>query len=373
LEAHETDATLVALARDGDRRAGQILLTRHYPMLVRRCRQRLRDPILAEDAAQEAAVQALLSLDRLRHPDKFGQWLSGIGVNTCRRWMQRRTRDEWSWDWLIGGQGGIEPVEADISPEELIEIGEVQTEVQLAVSELPPGQQAADRLVYLDGLSHHEAALALNLAAGAIKTRLFKARRTLRQRLDSQWMEDYVTTLKTNRWVDFRVSDVRRSAGTDANAAHHSLILDEVGGKQRQAIWGIPAFAAEEIAIQLTGVTMPRPISYALTHQIVTALGGNIREVRIPRGESRIGTGELVIDGPKGEHVLECRVSDAVNLALLSNLPIRYDAAWLTDDKDQDATALRQHVNDELYGPDTLGSADIAKEIAEQFNRATAP
>ncbi|HEX5165454.1 MAG TPA: RNA polymerase sigma factor, partial [Thermomicrobiales bacterium] len=196
MESHETDATLVALARDGDRRAGHILLTRHYPMLVRRCRQRLRDPILAQDAAQEAAVQALLSLDRLRHPDKFGQWLSGIGVNTCRRWMQRRTHDEWSWDGLIGGHDGIESVEADISPEELIAIGEVQTEVQLAVSELPPGQKAAVQLVYLDGLSHHEAALTLNVAAGAIKTRLFKARRTLRRRLDTPWMEDYVTTSK---------------------------------------------------------------------------------------------------------------------------------------------------------------------------------
>lgn len=279
MEAHETDATLVTLARNGDRGAGQILLTRHYPMLVRLCRRVLRDAILAEDAAQEAAAQALLSLDRLQQPEKFGAWHSGIGLNICRRWLQHRTSDAWSIDELIARNIATGPANSDAGPEEQIENNELQDRIQHAVSHLPPGQQAAVKLVYFDGLSHGEAATALRVATSVIKTRLFKARRTLRQRLHDTWMEEYMTTPNTT-WIDFRVSDVRRTVATDGNSARrHSLILEEIGGKHRQAIWGIPPFAAEAIAIQLAGVEMPRPLSYALTHQVVAAMGGSVQEV----------------------------------------------------------------------------------------------
>lgn len=373
LEPHETDEALVALARDGDRWAGQILLSRHYPMLVSLCRRKLRDAILAEDAAQEAAVQALLSLDRLQQPEKFGAWLSGIGLNICRRWLQYRTGDAWSIDRLIGGRIPSDAATAGADLTEQIERRELQTSIQQAVSDLPPGQRAAVRLVYLDGLSLSEAASSLNIATSAIKTRLFKARRTLRQRLHETWLEEYMTTIGT-AWVDFRVSDIRRSAETANNRVRrHSLVLEEIGGKQRQAIWGIAPFAAEAIAIQFAGMEMPGPLPYTLTHQIVVAMGGSIREVRIPRVEGRFGVGELVIDSPTGERVIECRLSDAINLALLSSLPIRYDAAWLTDDEQEASTERRQQTIDELYGPGTEGLAEIAAGIMEQFQRATAP
>jgi RNA polymerase sigma-70 factor, ECF subfamily len=66
------DATLVRRAREGDKGAFAVLLARHRPMLVALCRRALGDPGLAEDAAQEAALQALLSLDRLERPERFG-------------------------------------------------------------------------------------------------------------------------------------------------------------------------------------------------------------------------------------------------------------------------------------------------------------
>ncbi|HYI16276.1 MAG TPA: bifunctional nuclease domain-containing protein [Thermomicrobiales bacterium] len=364
---------MVALARGGDRRAGQVLLTRHYPMLAVLCRRKIRDETLAEDAAQEAAVHALLSLDRLQQPEKFGAWLSGIGLNICRRWLQYRTSDAWSLDRLIGGSAPFDSATTEAGLAEQMERIELRASIQQAVSELPPGQRAAVKLVYLDGLSHREAASSLNVATSAIKTRLFKARRTLRQRLHETWLEEYVTTTELT-WVDFRVSDLRRIPGSDdGSVQRHSLILEEIDGKQRQAIWGIPPFAAEAIAIQLAGVEMPRPLPYTLTHQIVVAMGGSIREVRIPRVQGRFGVGELVIDSPTGERVIECRLSDAINLALLSSLPIRYDAAWLKDDEQGDSAEQLQQANDALYGPGTEGPAEIAAEVVEQFRRATAP
>ena len=78
-----SDADLVRRARGGDRDAFAALVQRHHATLVRCCRRMVGDSAL--DAAQDAVVTALLSLDRLRDDDRFGAWLVGIGLNTCQR------------------------------------------------------------------------------------------------------------------------------------------------------------------------------------------------------------------------------------------------------------------------------------------------
>jgi RNA polymerase sigma-70 factor (ECF subfamily) len=83
----ETDAVLVRRARGGDRDAFAALVTRHRPLLLRSC-ARMVGSEGAADAAQDAALTAMLSLDRLREPASFGPWLVGIGLNACRRLLR---------------------------------------------------------------------------------------------------------------------------------------------------------------------------------------------------------------------------------------------------------------------------------------------
>jgi DNA-directed RNA polymerase specialized sigma24 family protein len=80
------DGDLVRLARDGDPAAFQLLVERHRPMAraARLCPQ----PDDADDAVQDAFLQAFIALNRLRDPDRFAGWLGGIVANVCR--AQRR-------------------------------------------------------------------------------------------------------------------------------------------------------------------------------------------------------------------------------------------------------------------------------------------
>src|SRR4029453_16339736 len=103
------DATLVRMAREGDRGAFAVLVGRHRAMLVGLCRRVLGDPGLAEDAAQEAVLQAMLGLEGLERPGRVGAWLGGIGVNVCRRWRRDRAREAWSLAALTGGRAGGGP------------------------------------------------------------------------------------------------------------------------------------------------------------------------------------------------------------------------------------------------------------------------
>ncbi|MGH2409017.1 MAG: RNA polymerase sigma factor, partial [Chloroflexota bacterium] len=73
------DGALVRAARGGDMSGFALLLVRHRPMVLALCRQKLGDPTLAEDAVQEASLQALLNLDHLHQAERFGSWFAGIG------------------------------------------------------------------------------------------------------------------------------------------------------------------------------------------------------------------------------------------------------------------------------------------------------
>ncbi len=78
------DAGLVARASSGDRDAFGDLVERHQPMAVRVAFRMVSNEDTARELAQEAILQAYLSLDRLRDRERFQSWLFGIVLNICR-------------------------------------------------------------------------------------------------------------------------------------------------------------------------------------------------------------------------------------------------------------------------------------------------
>jgi RNA polymerase sigma-70 factor (ECF subfamily) len=298
-----TDAVLVARARGGDRDAFATLVARHHATLVRCCRRMVGGD--AADVAQDAVLTAMLSLDRLRDPQKFGAWLVGIGLNASRAQLRERR-----------GLGADPPVSARRSataegsdpgsdPHEAAESAEVAALVRAAIAELPPGQREAVTLYYLAGLTQAEAAAHLGIPPGAVKTRLHKARASLRTRLRPLERE--------HRMVQMEVTDVRR-AGEE-----HIIML--AGGGHDLKIW-VGGSEARAVAVALEAVELPRPTSYDLTASLLKAGGTAVREVRVSRLVEHTFYGEVVLaDGT----AVDARPSDAINLALVTGAPILVD------------------------------------------------
>jgi uncharacterized protein len=321
--AAPSDANLVLAARAGDRSAFAALVERHYPLLLASCRRALGDP--AADVAQDAVLHALLGLDRLRRPESFGPWLVGIGLNLARRALDRRTRAP----QLLPDVAAREP-----GPAELAESALAAERVRAAIAALPPGQRDAVTLFYLAGLSAPEVAEHLASTHGAIKTRLHKARTTLRAHLSD---------LREDAMIEMRVADVRDTrAGTLRDS--HVVLLQEREGERRLPIW-IGDAEATALAWALGDVELPRPGTYQLTRELLRAAGTSVTEVRIVRLADSVFYAQVVLaDGA----TVDARPSDALNLALVTGAPIYVDAEVLTagqrvgDDDLADALASRR-------------------------------
>jgi len=169
------DAYLVASARLGEREAFDLLVRRWNGKLIAHAWRLLRDRDGSKDAVQEAWAEMVRGLPRLRDDGAFAPWAFRIVSRRCARHIGRLRGER----ELAQGMAA-EPTEDDsAAPSSL----DVET-LRRAIRTLPAEQQAAIALFYLEEMSVAEVAVALDVPAGTVKTRLMHARRKLRGALE---------------------------------------------------------------------------------------------------------------------------------------------------------------------------------------------
>jgi RNA polymerase sigma-70 factor (ECF subfamily) len=334
------DAVLVRRARGGDRDAFAALVARHHATLVRCCR-RMVGGDRAADAAQDAVVTALLSLDRLRDAERFGAWLVGIGLNACRAMLREPP--------AIVADGDAAPDPADV-----VAGREIAALVRGAIAELPRGQREAVTLYYLAGLTQAEAAAHLGIPPGAVKTRLHKARASLRTRLESLRKELELP-------LQMQVVDVRRAG------ERHILMLE--GGGRTLKIWvGVPE--AISVAVLLENVELPRPGTHHLTAALLRAGGSTVREVRINRLAEHTFYADVVLDDGAA---VDARPSDGIALALLTGAPILVAESVLAETEQIEPAWAEEHAAADASTDDRRVLADEARhrlaKLREELSR----
>jgi RNA polymerase sigma-70 factor (ECF subfamily) len=317
-----SDQRLVRAARLGDAVAVARLVDRHYPSLLASCRRMLADVELARDAAQEATLRAMLGLDHLRNDARFGAWLVGIGLNVSRGLLGVGHRQV-SLD-LLRQQGRLTEPTAEADPVEVIAAAELAARVRAAIAGLPAGQRHAVALFYLEGLTQAEAATELGTRPGAIKTRLHKARRSLRVSLQDTYEEYIEMTDEADQLVPMRIAELRRTRATTQGVERHILFLEDDQGR-RLPIW-IGSAEATAMALVLEQVQMPRPGVYQFAASLLAAAGGRLREVRVTELTQSVFYAQAILTDDKS---VDARPSDALTLALMSEAPVYVTARVL--------------------------------------------
>ena len=338
-----SDERLVEAALGGDKDAFATLVARHWATAVALAARVLGTPDLARDAGQEAAVAALVSLDRLRTPGSFGAWFCGITLNVARGWARQLRAERPA---VIGDQAP-DRASHEPGPDERAELAELAATVRAAVAQLADGQRDAVFLFYLQGLTHREVAAELAISVGAVKARLHQARAALTPALvplaggpaptsgpagpATRTKEPAMTTTASRpAWAEVMVTDIRRSAEADPSSRQHIILLDERDGARRLPIWVGPT-EATVLALSLQAVETPRPLTYQMTASLLDACGSRVSEVRITRLAGEVFYAVVIVDGPAGRREVDARPSDAVNLALVTGAPILADSALLDD------------------------------------------
>lgn len=299
------------------------------------CVRMLRDTAAAEDAVQEATITAWHHLDRLRKPDQFGAWLAGIALNICRSWLRYRARDEWTIEVLAGGRALDRPRAEESDPAELAAYHELIQTLHRAVAELPAGQREAVTSYYLEGLTQVEVAVALGTSTAAVKTRLAKARRTLRRRLEL--IGDDVSTIdSTDDAVPVDIVDLwRMPARTDIDVSPlpqavnaYVVVLREREGERRLAIW-VGEHEGITLALVLEKTATPRPLTHSMVGNLLTAAGAKIRRVVVSQLIDRTYHAAIELDTSDGTRTVDARPSDALILAAQAKAPIAASNAVL--------------------------------------------
>jgi len=171
------DALILAVTRAqrGDARAFDALVRRFQNPAVAYARTLLHDPAAAEDAAQEAFVQAWRDLPRLTEAAAFGAWLRRIVFKFCDR-VRRSARPTLPLAEAL-------PLPDDQEPAWVVERADEAARVRAAIDALPDLLREATLLYYLTGHDIKEIAAFLALPPSTVKNRLHAARKRLRKEL----------------------------------------------------------------------------------------------------------------------------------------------------------------------------------------------
>lgn len=181
MEAATTNAARVSrgLSLPGRRRqraAGEriaVLFEEHGRMVYGISRLLLRDPVEAEDAAQQTFLSAYRALLAGQEPRDPSAWLGTIARNECRSRLRARRAEPLA----LVQEPAADELQRDAARRE-----EVQA-LCAALTELPPQQRDAVVLREFYGLSYAEVAAALGLSGAAVESLLFRGRKRLQEQL----------------------------------------------------------------------------------------------------------------------------------------------------------------------------------------------
>lgn len=194
----ELDQALVERAQKGDKRAFELLVIKYQRKLGRLLSRMVRDAAEVEDITQETFIKAYRALPGFRGESAFYTWLYRIGVNTAKNYLVGRKRQASSSDVLAEDAENYE--EGDLlrdvaTPDAELQTKQIAQAVNSAVDALPEELRVAITLREIEGMSYEEIAQMMDCPIGTVRSRIFRAREAIAERI-----RPMLGTNKDTRW-----------------------------------------------------------------------------------------------------------------------------------------------------------------------------
>lgn len=182
LEQTELIARVVA----GETELFESLVLEHQTLVYNLALRMMSNPADAEDCAQEAFVKAYRSLPTFRGEASFSSWLYRLTTNVCLdalRAKKRRAETSLTAEDENGEEAELSIPDPGDGPEATAEKNERRALVHRALRQLPEDFRQVLLLRELGGLSYDEIGHEMQLEAGTVKSRIFRARKKLAELL----------------------------------------------------------------------------------------------------------------------------------------------------------------------------------------------
>jgi RNA polymerase sigma-70 factor (ECF subfamily) len=166
------EAALAAGFRERDERAVRDVVRRYGGTMTAIARSLIADRHRADDAVQQAFLQAWRAAHTVDSSRALGPWLHTITRRVCIDMYRRERRAAIPASDAVGHLD--EPCEP--APSELLDL---RWEVRRVLDKLPPKERVVVKLQHQDGLSHDEIAAMLQVPIGTVKSRSWRAHRRL--------------------------------------------------------------------------------------------------------------------------------------------------------------------------------------------------
>jgi RNA polymerase sigma-70 factor (ECF subfamily) len=188
------DKVLVARFKAGDEAAFEEMVSRYWDRIYAMVLKLLRNSQDAEEVTQDAFIRAHRGLEKFRGDSSFSTWLYQIATNLARNrywyWWRRKRDKSISFDQVVGGESNTtlgEIFRADVeTPQDIAVTNEFQERVSTAMELLNTKHREVLVLRTVRNLSYDEIATELQISIGTVKSRIARARESLRAGLGNE-------------------------------------------------------------------------------------------------------------------------------------------------------------------------------------------
>jgi RNA polymerase sigma-70 factor (ECF subfamily) len=188
LALSDGDDKLVKRAKKGDSRAFDLLVLKYQGRVAQLVSRYVNNAAEVEDVTQEAFIKAYRALPKFRGDSAFYTWLYRVAANAAKNHLvalgRRPTTDlalDDSESYEVPGR-----LKDNESPDEVIMGQQLEEVISQAIAALPLELKAALTLREFEGLSYDEIAEVLECPIGTVRSRIFRAREAIDQKVASQ-------------------------------------------------------------------------------------------------------------------------------------------------------------------------------------------
>lgn len=183
---NDVDQALIKRVQDGDKRAFDLLVLKYQHKVVGIISRYIHDWAECQDVAQEAFIRAYRALPNFRGDSQFYTWLYKIAVNTAKNHLvalgRRPPTEDIDAQDAVQFESGVRLRDSG-TPENEAMRQEIEQTVARTVEALPEELRVAITLREVEGMSYEDISEAMACPIGTVRSRIFRAREAIDQRL----------------------------------------------------------------------------------------------------------------------------------------------------------------------------------------------